>query len=183
MTTKSKQPREFKDHWHEPVSDKFYDLMEAAEHDDDDVLELINTDPDYFDPYLYLADLYRDEDKDEKGARELEAVAFERALLYVLDSNDEWPDTIPWGFMENRHIVRALARGADNFWKDGRIEEALEIYRKLLQTNLNDNIGARYSIVGLRLGLSYDDYIQEVWPEPTMPADHIDNWFSKHAPK
>ena len=163
------------------IMEAYYDLMEN-DHDAGDILALTEEDPDYYDPYLYVADDLR-KLSEEAEARRLEDEAFSRALARIKDKDGQWPDTLNWGHLENRHIVRALMTGADNLWQDGKTEEALNIYRQLLRTNLGDNIGARYAIIGLRLGLSYDDYIQEVWPEPTMPADHIDNWFSIHAPK
>ena len=163
------------------IMETYYDLMED-DHDTDDMLALIEKDPDFYDPYLYVANDLK-ELGEEAEARRLEDEAFTRALARIKDQDGRWPDTLIWGHLENRHIVRALMRGADNLWQDGKAEEALKVYRKLLQTNLSDNIGARYAIIGLRMGLTYDQYLAEVWPEPTMPADHIDDWFSEHAPK
>lgn len=174
------EPREFME---EPrkIMDEYYEILES-EHDTEDVRALIERDPDFYDSYLYVANDLR-ESGQESEARQLENEAFKRARARVEDNEGKWPDEMPWGWLENRHIIRALATGADNFWKDNRIDEALDIYRKLFHSNLGDNIGARYAIIALRLGLTYDQYMKQVWPRPTMPAEHISNWFKKNAPK
>ena len=84
-----------------PVSDKYYDLLERDSHCDEDVLALIKKDPDFYDTYLYLANIYRNEDKNEKKARKLENAAFRRALARTKDKNGNWPDELRWGFLEN----------------------------------------------------------------------------------
>lgn len=161
--------------------DEYYEILES-DHNTEDIRALIERDPDFYDSYLYVANDLRESGHESK-ARQLEDEAFKRARARVEDKNGKWPDEMPWGWLENRHIIRALTAGADNFWKDNKIDEALDIYRKLLHSNLGDNIGARYAIIGLRLGFTYDEYMQQVWPQPTMPAEHISNWFKKNAPK
>ena len=180
MTNNKKKDKEFFEKPREAMR-RFYDLLEIG-YDTDDMRELIDDDPDFYDPYLYVADDLREFGEFDE-AIELENEAFTRAKRHIEDKDGDWPEYMPWGHIENRHIIRALARGADNLWFEGKTEEALDIYRKLLHSNLNDNIGARFAIVALRMGLSYDEYIKEVWPEPTMPVEHITKWFSKNAPK
>ena len=84
-----------------PVSDKYYDLLEQDSYYDEDVLTLIKKDPYFYDPYLYLANIYREEDKNEKKARKLEDTAFRRALARIKDKNGNWPNELRWGFLEN----------------------------------------------------------------------------------
>lgn len=185
MTKQSNSPNSKKERIFEAeprdVMMDFYDIIES-EHSIDDVRALIEEDPDFYDSYSYVADELRKEGK-ESEARKLEDEAFNRALQTITDKKGEWPDELPWGWLENRHIVRALMRGADNHWIDGNLEETLNLYRKLLKTNLGDNIGARYAIIALRLGLGYDEYMRQVWPEPMMSHEHIENWFNEHVPK
>jgi len=33
------------------------------------------------------------------------------------------------------------------------------------------------------MGLGYDQYIKQVWPQSSVPAEHISKWFRKNAPK
>jgi tetratricopeptide (TPR) repeat protein len=182
MTKKNTQtPREFIDAHNDDAMGAYYDLVDV-DHDANDMRALIKKYPDFYDPYLQVADDMRS-DGDEKGARTLEDTAFERAQKRILDAEDNWPDEMRWGFLENRHIIRALGMGADNLWKDGKTEKALDVYRKLLHCNLNDNIGARYAIIALRMGLSYEEYIDQVWPTASVPVEQIETWFKTHAPK
>jgi tetratricopeptide (TPR) repeat protein len=164
-----------------PVMDDWYELLEG-DHSTDDYLNLIKKDPDFYDSYLSAADDIRDSGN-EKAARKLEDEAFSRARVRVEDAEGNWPDEMPWGWLENRHVVRALGVGADNLWKDGNTDEALAVYRKLFRSNFRDNIGARYAIIALRLGYSYSEYQDNVWPEDLVPASHIMEWFNKHASK
>ncbi len=111
----------------------------------------------------------------------LEKEVFDRARSRIKDEDGNWPDKLIWGWIENRYIIRVLLRGADNLWIAGFNDDALEIYRHLLRMNFSDNVGARNAILGLRMGLIYDEYINEVWPKATMPADHVIKWFNKNV--
>ena len=163
------------------VAGEFYDLFDR-DHTLQDVADLIDKDPDFYDTYLYLADELREVGENDE-ADELESEAFARAHARIADTDGNWPASIEWGFHENRHILRALVRQADNLWQKNKTEEALQLYKKLLRVNLNDNLGVRYAITGIRAGLSYDEYMEQVWPEATMPANHILTWFKQHYPK
>lgn len=176
----NKKSREFMEKSRKAMNE-FYEITDS-EHNTDDIRALIKQDPDFYDPYLYVADNLRKLGQ-KSQARQLENNAFKRACNRIEDKKGNWPDKMPWGWLENRHIVRALVTGADNLWKDNKKDEALNIYRKLLHSNLNDNIGARYAIIALRLGLTYKEYMRQVWPESTMPAEHIMKWFKENAPK
>lgn len=180
MTKNKKKTRDFLEKPRDVMND-YYDLLES-DHNTGDMRALIKADPDFYDSYLYIANDLREFGEIEE-AQKLENEAFEMAKKRIENKDGNWPDKMPWGWLENRHVIRALMRGADNLWVENKTDEALDIYKKLLHSNLNDNIGARYAIVGLRTGLSYDEYMKQVWPESTMPADHIDKWFRKNAPK
>ena len=164
-----------------PVMGEYYDILESS-HNTEDIRILIERDPDFYDSYLYVTNDLR-KSGHESEARELENKAFKRARIRIEDKQGNWPDRISWGWLENRHIIRALGVGADNLWKDGKTDEALDIYRKLFRSNFDDNIGARYAIIALRMGLGYDQYIKQVWPQSSVPAEHISKWFRKNAPK
>jgi hypothetical protein len=65
----------------------------------------------------------------------------------------------------------------------GTPSEALEIFRSLLRTNPNDNIGARYCILAIRMGLG-PDYEGRFLVEPGfIDAEEISRWFEKHSRK
>ena len=70
-------------------------------------------------------------------------------------------------------------------WESGDKKQALEIFRKLLKPNPNDNIGARYNILAIRLGLG-PDYEEKFACKDApgyMDGSKIWNWFEKHRKK
>lgn len=174
------------------VSETYYAFLEEIEARDLSISEMknklksmIDTDPDFLDPYLYLAELYYDGDEPDLYIKPIYD-AYIRALYMVADKNGNYPDQLLWGWIENRHIIRSLNNFALLQWEQGDIRLALEIYRKLLASNLNDNIGARYAILALRIGYG-PDYEQLFLPdsEPVYGLDAIkmDNWFTKCSPR
>ncbi len=171
--------RSFVDKNHEN-SDEFYQLIESK-HDIADVMRIIDKDRDFLDPYLYLTEMLIDQGHDSEANLFAEK-AFVHALAMILDIDGTWPDELLWGFHENRHIIRVLARKADYEWQQGHTENALALYKNLLRTNPGDNIAARYSIVAIRNGFTYKKYIQEVWPSDNVPASKIEKWFKKYSP-
>ncbi|NQU77701.1 hypothetical protein HQ544_03315 [Candidatus Falkowbacteria bacterium] len=106
-------------------------------------------------------------------------------MIKTVDKRGNWPESMPWGFLENRHLIRALVVFARELWEQERPDYALYLYRKLLKTNPNDNIGARYEILAIQLGLD-PDYAEEMFPA-SMPgavdAIKSDDWFQKNAKK
>ena len=162
-------------------SAEFYKVIEGK-HDIEDVMRVLVKDRDFLDPYLYIVEALVDQGH-EKEATDLAEQAFVRALGMILDIDGSWPDELVWGFHENRHIIRVLMRKADYEWRQCRTDNALALYKNLLKTNLSDNIGARYAIVGIRNGLTYQKYMQQVWPDQMTLAKNVEVWFKKHAPK
>jgi len=165
-----------KDH---PVADEFYRVTDGP-HGIEDIMRIIDKDPDFLDPYLYVTESLYDQGHDEKAEMFAEK-AFVRALGMILDVDGSWPDELLWGFHENRHIMRVLMHKADYEWRMGRTENALTLYKNLLRVNLGDNLGARFAIVGIRAGLTYEKYMKTVWPSTSVPASRLDTWFKKHV--
>jgi tetratricopeptide (TPR) repeat protein len=172
--------RSFIDKGH-PVATQFYKIIEGK-HGIEDIMPLIEIDPDFLDSYLYITEALLDQGH-ENEAELFAEKAFVRALGMILDIDGSWPDELLWGFHENRPIIKVLMRKADYEWRQGRTDNALTLYKNLLKTNLSDNIGARYAIVGIRNGLTYNKYMQQVWPDQMTLARNVEVWFKKHAPK
>lgn len=153
-----KQIKEFLDNG-SPEMSRYYDLIDNSKISDSKVKsemrKLIQSNPDFYEPYLFLADTIKSEGK-EKEAREIIFIAYQRAVRRIVDKEGNFPKKIEWSWVENRHLVRAIESWAFEQWEQNKNEEALEIFRKLLKSNPNDNIGARYDILALRLGLSSD---------------------------
>lgn len=183
---RKKQIEEFLDKDHASMS-KFYDVLESSASAvtiKRSMKKLIAADPDYYDPYIVLADL----EKDEGKANALIDETFNRAIQRITDAKGNWPRFMPWGWLENRHLMRMIERRAMDLWNEGKVDDALDIFRRLLRANPGDNQGARYSIVAIRLGLGTDwDAQFEVKDGPlageALDAMAVDKWYEKNAKK
>lgn len=183
---REKQINEFVDKEHK-IMENYYSALEnnlRRGQIKKQMRKFIEKDPDFFDPYHVLADLLYEDEEYVEGD-ELLRTAFKRALNRIVDKNGNWPKFLPWGFLENRHLIRAIDRWAYKLWEDGRDKYALEIFRKLLRSNTNDNIGARYNILAILLGH------EACWQEEEFSAGEIgmidaikeEKWFSKNIKK
>lgn len=153
--------REFIDEDRE-VMDAYYELCERYEGKDVGFIkrqlsELIEKDPDFLDPYLMLYRTLEDEGNSRVAKGVLNS-AYERAVDLITDEGGKWPDELEWGWLENRHIIRTILNKAISLWDDGEIEEALELFRKLLDTNPADHVGARHYILAIRMGMSLEEF-------------------------
>jgi len=147
--------------------------------------QLIKIDKQFLDSYLYLAQIEYDAENYEDYSR-LVWEAYLKAVQMVANMDGDYPKSLPWGWLENRHIVRALCNFALLQWEQDHIRLSLEIYRKLLASNLNDNIGARYSILAIRLGYGSDYealFLPDSGPIIGLDAKKMDAWFDANASK
>ncbi len=145
---------------------------------------IIKKDPDYFDPYISLYEYYL-LDEDFENAFETIEKGFERALD-LLDDNGRFPDELPWGFIENRHIIRMIFNFGMFVWRGGNKDLALQIFMQLLRTNHNDNVGARYSIVAILEGFgSQEEWEEKFESDNGMGLEYmaVEEWFYKAAEK
>lgn len=158
---RKKQIEEFIDQDH-AVTGEYYNIIEESQPVKKMILRmtmLIERDPDYYAPYMTLADLYQDLDEIEKSY-ELHKVAYRRAMHRIVDHKGNFPRFLEWGFLENRHIIRTISAWADISWVRQNNETALYLFRNLYRSNPNDNIGARYNILALRMELGPHFYEQ-----------------------
>lgn len=168
-----------------PVLDEYYEILETVVEPRDlqqRFRGLIEKDPDFLDPYLRLADLL-EENGDYREAEDLLRQAFLKALDRIVDRKGDWPKHIPWAWIENRHLVRAIDRKAWDLWSEKREDYALELYRKLLRSNPHDNIGARYNILAIKLGHPPGE-VEDMFPAGRpgfVDAIKMNDWFLKHA--
>jgi len=183
---RKKQIKEFFDEDH-PVMNKYYDLLDrdlSIMKMRKEMEKLIQKDPDFYDSYLVVADILKSGRK-IKAARELLYIAYERALKRIVDIKGNFPEKIEWAWLENRHLVRAIERWGWELWEQKKTDEALEIFRKLLKSNPNDNIGARQNILAIRLGLG-PDYETMFTVEDTpgyLSGFKLSEWFAEHCEK
>ncbi len=147
-----------KDH---SVMDKYYKILETSDGKNTalsvikNMEKLIEKDSRFLDPYNEIANMAYEND-DSKLEEVYRFRAYLMAVTIVADKDGNYPKEMYWGHMENRHIIRALCNFAYFMWEQGRNELALEIFRKLLRSNLHDNIGARNYILAIKMGLLPD---------------------------
>lgn len=172
------------------VMDKYYDIMDKDFSNKKLITEmkkLIAIDEDFYDPYLIIAEILSYDGKNQE-AQALLKDAYERAVKRISDSQGRWPQIMRWGYLQNRHIMRALESYADEYWSQKNIDAALDIYRRLLRANPNDNQGARYNILAIRM--NYEPGTREKQFEVKengevvgLDAFKMHKWFRIHSKK
>ena len=124
-------------------------------------------------------------DGEHKKAIKIMENGLKRAIDLV-DNNGRFPDELPWGFMENRHIIRMIFNFGMFVWMNEDKEIALNIFMELLKSNHNDNIGARYSIVAILEGFNSQEEYEEQFESKdgqSMDYTELEEWFYKSAKK
>jgi len=125
-------------------------------------------------------------DSDFENAVKTIETGFKRAID-LIDNNGRFPDELPWGFMENRHIIRMIFNFAMFVWaNDENKDIALNIFMELLKSNHNDNIGARYSIVAILEGFSSQEKWEEKFESESgigLEYGAVEEWFYKVTEK
>jgi hypothetical protein len=137
--------------------------------------DLIKQEPYCFNAYLLRHQILLDEDNIVAADKELKRV-FEVAEKLIISESGEWPPCIPWEIGENRPLLRALYGGAMYCW--WRKEPAVLILRKLLKVCPNDNVGARFALLGVQLEVSYKDWLELQEDEMVLLQ-----WFEENAGK
>jgi tetratricopeptide (TPR) repeat protein len=171
------------------VSELYWEFLESPEADDvkksiKALKSMIKKDANFFDPYVTLHEYYL-MDRDFTKAIEIMEKGFKRAID-LIDNNGRFPDELPWGFMENRHIIRMIFNFAMFIWANDDKEIALNIFMELLKSNHNDNIGARYSIVAILEDFdSQEEYEEQFESKDGMGLEYeaLEEWFYKAAEK
>lgn len=180
----AKKQREFVDKDREIMSE-YYDVCE--EYDgryskslDDQMKALIEKDPDYLEPYLLL--YYMLKNQHIKDAEKLLDEAYDRAIKLITNKNGNWPDILEWGFLENRHIIRTILDKAISLWINGKTDKAIDLFRKLLKTNPDDNPGVRYYILAIRMNIDFEAF-EGRFNKGGFYDTRLDKWFDKNYKK
>jgi len=171
------------------VNELYWEFIESSDADDVKksikiLKKIIKQDKDYFDPYISLYEYYI-YDKDFKNAINTMELGFQRAID-LIDNNGRFPDEFPWGFIENRHIIRMIFNFAIFVWENEDTDMALKILLELLKSNTNDNIGARHSIIAILEGFkSQDEFEKKFESEDGMSLKYmeVEEWFFKVSKK
>lgn len=180
-----KNVREYIDTDHE-VMDAYYDLCEKytgrnAKSTKLQLENLIEKDPDFLDSYTFLHEILFREHKVAEAKKVLNE-AYERAIKLITDENGNWPDVLKWSWLENRHIIRAILNKAVLSWGGNDIECALDLFRKLLRTNPDDNPGVRFYILAIRMRISFKKFEKQFNRDGFYHTDLFD-WFEENYHK
>lgn len=179
----AKRPREYVDKDHE-VMDVYYDLCEKYSNGSSgksmkrQLKNLIEEDPDFLDSYLLLREILGNEGNSEEAEKLLDD-AYERALKLITDKKGSWPDVLEWGWLENRHVIRAIFNKAISLWQHEDLDNALDLLRKLLKTNPGDNVGARDYILAIRMNMSFDEF-ERRFNKGGYYDTKLTDWFDKN---
>ncbi len=170
------------------ISEEYYEFLEDPVADDyiksEKILKkMIKQDPYFFDPYTVLHEYYLNENKMQK-AYNLMLKGYKNATE-LIEKDGKFPDILRWGFIENRHIIRVIFNFATLLWLADKKDDALEILLKLLKSNLDDNVGARYSILAILEGLESQEHLEELFDSGDGYSDweKQEKWFVKNAKK
>lgn len=161
----AKKRREFVDKDHE-ITDAYHDFLEATEGThgkkiEKKMKEFIKKDPLFFDPYTILAEELQRIGKLEEAEKILDK-GYVKAIDLITDQWGNWPDELHWEYLENRHIIRVILNKALSYWIQEARKSSIDLLRKLLHSNCNDNIGARNYMLAILLGWSFDQYENEM---------------------
>ncbi|MBS1904881.1 MAG: hypothetical protein JSS75_14340 [Bacteroidetes bacterium] len=148
---------EFEDRPH-PYDDQYYEYFDQFERGEliqlmDLLKELDKLDPTYMHPILSIADLLYEIGNEKEGDAHI-AEAYRR-VVEIVCVNGKWPDRLIWGWLENRHLLRAIEAYGDMLWRRGTPNEALAVYRQMLQLNPYDNQGVRFKMLAIRMNFTF----------------------------
>jgi len=170
------------------VQDEYWSILEndslSIEKREEKLLNLIQKDADFFDPYISLSELYA-EQKRAKEHCEILQKGFDRAIN-LISRNGQMPSMLEWGFIENRHIIRMIYNYANFVWLVNDREKAYAIFKLLLKMNINDNIGARYAMMAILEGFESPYRLEELFMDEEgfgLDAFGLDDWFDRVVQK
>jgi len=64
---------------------------------------------------------------------------------------------LSWGHLDNRPFHRCLHGFGLCLWRQQRIDDAIDVYERMLRLNPSDNLGARFLLHDLRAGRSWEE--------------------------
>jgi hypothetical protein len=118
-----------------------------------------------------------------KQINDLEKKWFE-ASMRIAEKENIFNKEVAWGWHENRPLVRGIYMGAEKLWKNNEFEKAHELFSKILKTNENDNIGARYSVKATAEKMTYEEFEKQFTIKHKDGSSYYNNdalskWFGK----
>ena len=144
--------------------------------------ELIDEDPYYLEPYIFLAEIMENEGN-IKEAQKLLFQAYEKALELIRDEKGNLPDRLEWKHPTNRHIIKALVEVGIMLWQVGKLDRALELFKTLYKLNPSDEPGVRYYILGILENMSFEEFESVFTKEGEYDKNSLESWFNRHKEK
>ena len=157
--------------------DKAYDLYDRAmeTYNDSEARRLlkqaIKLKPNFTDAKIELTCFLDDE---FKRIRELEKL--EKEEREYLESDEYFKEeniSHFYGILETRPYIRLLYIIASHYQQIGSYRKAIELYENIIYLNDNDNMGVRYSLMGLYAMLEECEKMEEIinhYPEDSIPT-------------
>jgi tetratricopeptide (TPR) repeat protein len=121
--------------------DRGLDLLEHGDEEEAGryFFKSIEIDPTYADGYNHLANIVW-----RKGDWKQAEGLYRKALGCAEPEAKDIPEGGFWGILESRPYMRALHGLGLTLWRQGRLEDAISIFERMLKLNPNDNQGVRY---------------------------------------
>jgi uncharacterized protein YqgV (UPF0045/DUF77 family) len=67
--------------------------------------------------------------------------------------SNEWPERMPYMWLENRPILTAIDHYAWDLWSPRTLDDSIAMYEQLLKMNPRDELGCRYCLFGILEGM------------------------------
>ena len=167
------------------VGEKFNTFLDIEPSDTSWIIkklqEFIKEDPYYFDPYTHLHNIYF-ELGNRSACEKVILEGYGRALELILNNNNVWPSRLRWMIVENRHIIRLFQMVGIWYWRNKKFDKSLDLFRKLLRSDPNDNIGSRHFILALRMNVEYE-YFDEFFNKEGYYDGEIEEMFKQDYEK
>jgi len=148
------------------------------------LVKIIDEAPDYIPAYEYLIPMFNryvmDDELEalEQGLEDQYIAACER----VAERDNIFTKYVPWGYLENRPLMRGLNFKAHKLWSAGNYKQAHDLFDSIYKCNENDNIGARYPRKATAMEMSIEEF-EEKFVESGTYGDtykqEIFQWFDK----
>lgn len=157
--------------------EKAYDLYEQAmeSYNPSEIRKLLKQAlrlyPNFTDAKIELTFLIEDEFKRLKEFEKLEKLEKE----YLENEGYFTEDNIShfYGILETRPYIRLVYSIASLYQEMGSYRKAIELYENIIELNENDNMGARYSLMGLYAMLEEPEKMYAIikrYPEDSIPT-------------
>lgn len=142
---------------------------------------IMSRDPDFFDAHLLLYEILQNEENRDKAEKVL-TKAYGRAQKLILNEDGNWPASLAWNSVGNRHIIRVFINKALALWMGGDNDVALEIFRNLLKADPIDHVGAKEFVLAIRMNITAKDF-QSRFNGEGNSDNNLDAWFKENHSK